>query len=56
MVLDAVDELLGSFAFESCARKEPRAFSERVLSRDLTSLRRMTNCGGADAQKLSRIR
>ena len=54
-LLNAVDELFGSFAFESCARKEPGTFSERMLGLDLASLDCMTECGGADAQKLRRF-
>lgn len=53
-VLDSVDELLGSFAFESCATKEPRA--ERMLGLDLTFLGRVRKCGGTDAEKIGRIR
>ena len=55
-LLNAVDELFRSFAFESFARKKPGAVSERMLCLDLASLGRMTECGGTDAQKLRRFR
>jgi len=54
-VLNAVDELFRSFAFESYAREEPWTFSERMLGLDLASLSRMTECGGPDAQKIRRF-
>jgi hypothetical protein len=54
VVLDAVDESRRTFAFEGCARKEPWTVSEGMFSLNLTSLRRMTECGGADAQAKAR--
>ena len=51
-MLNAVDELFGSFTFKSRARKEPRAVWQTMIGMDVAALGCMTECGAAGAQKL----